>query len=121
MTLTFYKAITFEKIVKAENIGDFAVRCDQYGNWVLDITYFDDDIEQDITDCMLLCEASDNTNPWTDLIMIREDGESMEIRASDNMIKMLSIATECTLKDVQYKEVKLNQNSLYGKAVAEMI
>lgn len=98
MTLTFYKALTFEKIVKVENIWDFGVRDDHYGNWVLDYTYFDDGIEQDISDCMLLCEASDS-NPWTDLIMIKEDGESMEIKASDNIIKILSIATECALKD----------------------
>lgn len=115
MTLTFYKALTFEKIVKTENVEDFTVIYDHCGNWVLDITYFDDDIEQDINDCMLLSEASDNTNPWTDLIMIREDVDSMEIKASDNMIKMLSIAAECALKAVQYKEFKTKSNSLYGK------
>lgn len=120
MTLTFYKALTFEKIVKAENVEDFAVRDDHYGNWVLDITYFDDDIEQDISDSMILCDASDE-NPWTDLIMIAENEEHMEIRASDNMIKLLSIAAECALKAVQYKEFKTNSNSLYGKAVTGMI
>lgn len=120
MTLTFYKALTFEKIAKAENVEDFAVRDDRYGNWVLDITYFDDDIEQDISDSMILCEASDE-NPWTDLIMITENEEHMEIRASDNMIKLLSIAAECALKAVQYKEFKTNSNSLYGKAVTGMI
>lgn len=120
MTLTFYKALTFEKIVKAENVEDFAVRDDHCGNWVLDITYFDDDIEQDISDSMILCDAS-NENPWTDLIMITENEEHMEIKASDNMIKMLSIAAECALKAVQYKEFKTNSNSLYGKAVTGMI
>lgn len=120
MTVTFYKALTFEKIVKAENVEDFAVRDDHYGNWVLDITYFDDDIEQDISDSMILCDASDE-NPWTDLIMITENEEHMEIKASDNMIKMLSIAAECALKAVQYKEFKTNSNSLYGKAVTGMI
>lgn len=120
MTLIFYKALTFEKIVKAVNVEDFAVRDDHYGNWVLDITYFDDDIEQDISDSMILCDASDE-NPWTDLIMIKENEEHLEIRASDNMIKMLSIAAEGDLKVVQYKEFKTNSNSLYGKAVTEMI
>lgn len=103
MTLTFYTALTFEKIVKAENVEDFAVRDDHYGNWVLDITYFDDGIEQDISDSMILCDASDE-NPWTDLIMITENEEHMEIKASDNMIKLLSIAAECALKAVQYME-----------------
>lgn len=120
MTLTFYTALTFEKIVKAENVEDFAVRDDHYGNWVLDITYFDDDIEQDISDSMILCDASDE-NPWTDLIMIAENEEHMEIKASDNMIKLLSIAAECALKAVQYKEFKTNSGSLYGKAVTGMI
>lgn len=120
MTLTFYTALTFDKIVKAENVEDFAVRNDHDGNWVLDITYFDDDIEQDISDSMILCDASDE-NPWTDLIMIAENEEHMEIRASDNMIKLLSIAAECALKAVQYKEFKTNSNSLYGKAVTGMI
>lgn len=120
MTLIFYKALTFEKIVKAVNVEDFAVRDDHYGNWVLDITYFDDDIERDINDSMILCEASDE-NPWTDLIMVCENEEHLDIKASDNMIKMLSIAAECALKAVQYKEFKTKSNSLYGKAVTEMI
>lgn len=120
MTLTFYKALTSEKIVRCENVEDFAVRDDHYGNWLLDITYFDDDIEQDISDSMILCEASDE-NPWTDLIMIAENEEHLEIKASDNMIKILSIAAECALKAVQYKEFKTKSGSLYGKAVTEMI
>lgn len=91
MTLTFYKALTFELIVKAENIWDFTVIYDHFGHWVLNITYFDDDIEQDITDSMLLCEASDK-NPWTDLIMIKEDEDSLEIRASEDIIKKISEA-----------------------------
>lgn len=91
MTLTFYKALTFELIVKAVNVEDFALRDDHYGNWVLDITYFDDDIEQDISDSMILCDASDE-NPWTDLITIKEDEESMEIRASEDIMKKISEA-----------------------------
>lgn len=97
MTLTFYKALTGEKIVRAENIWDFAIRDDRFGNWILDITYFDDDIEQDITDCMILCEASDEY-PWTDLIMIKEYDELIEIRASEENIKMLSAAAADRLK-----------------------
>ncbi|MBP5433401.1 hypothetical protein [Ruminococcus sp.] len=104
MTLTFYKALTSEKIVKAENVWDFAIRDDHYGNWILDITYYDDGIEQDINDSMILCEASDE-HPWTDLIMIKEDDELIEIRASEEAIK----------------NCKTKLNSLYGKSVHEMI
>lgn len=91
MIITFYKALTSEKIVRCENVEDLAVRDDHYGNWVLDITYFDDDIEQDINDSMILCEASDG-DPWTDLIMITEKDELIEIRASEENIKKLSVA-----------------------------
>lgn len=104
MTITFYKALTSEKIVRCENVEDFALRDDHYGNWVLDITYFDDDIEQDINDSMILCEASDE-NPWTDLIMITEKEELIEIRASEEAIK----------------NCKTKLNSLYGKTVREMM
>lgn len=86
MTLTFYKALTFEKIVKAENVEDFAVRDDHDGNWVLDITYFYDSNEQDISDSMILCDASDE-NPWTDLIMVCENEEHLDIKASEDIIK----------------------------------
>lgn len=91
MTLTFYTALTFDKIVKAENVEDFAVRDDHCGNWVLDITYFDDSAEADISDSMILCESSDE-NPWSDLITIKEDEESMEIRASEDIMKKISEA-----------------------------
>lgn len=124
MTLTFYTALTFDKIVKAENVENFAVRDDHYGNWVLDITYFDDDIEQDISDSMILCDASDE-NPWTDLIMIKEDDKHMEIRASEDIMKDLSEAAESHMRykftKIRYKNCKTELNSLYGKAVTEMI
>lgn len=120
MTITFYKALTSEKIVKCENVEDFAVRDDHYGNWVLDITYFDDDIEQDINDSMILCEASDE-NPWTDLIMIAEKEELIEIRASEEAIEKFSTAAVSAIKDIQYKNCKTKLNSLYGQTVREMI
>ena len=122
MTLTFYRALTFEKIVKAVNVEDFAVRDDHYGNWVLDITYFNDSIEQDISDSMILCDASDE-NPWTDLILFTEDDERLEIRASEDNIKMLSAAAAYRLKcrAGKYEHCKTKLNSLYGKTVAEMI
>lgn len=104
MKIEVFKALTSEKIVRCENVEDFAIRDDHYGNWVLDITYFDDDIEQDISDCMILCEASDG-NPWTDLILITEKDELLEIRASEEVIK----------------NCKTKLNSLYGKTVNDMI
>lgn len=104
MKIEVFKALTSEKIVRCENVEDFAIRDDHCGNWVLDITYFDDDIEQDIRDCMILCEASDE-NPWTDLILITEKDELLEIRASEEAIK----------------NCKTKLNSLYGKTVTDMI
>lgn len=89
MTLTFFKALTHEKIVRCKNVEDFALRDDHYGNWVLDITYFDDTAEHDINDSMILCESSDE-NPWTDLIMISEKEEHLEIRASEDIIKTIT-------------------------------
>lgn len=112
MKIEVLKALTSEKIVRCENVEDFAIRDDHYGNWVLDITYFDDDIEQDISDSMILCEASDE-NPWTDLILITEDEERLEIRASEDNIKMLSAVVLTSL-------CKTKLNSLYGKTVTEM-
>ncbi len=124
MTLTFYKALTFEKIVKAENVEDFAVRDDHNGNWVLDITYFDDDIEQDISDSMILCDASDE-NPWTDLIMVCENEEHLDIKASEDIIKEFLGDVESYLiykfTKIRYKDCKTKLSSLYGKTVTEMI
>lgn len=104
MKIEVLKALTSEKIVRCENVEDFAIRDDHCGNWVLDITCFDDDTEQDISDSMILCEASDE-NPWTDLILITEKEESLEIRASEDIIKKLC---------------KTKLNSLYGKTVTDM-
>lgn len=104
MKIEVLKALTSEKIVRCENVENFAIRDDHYGNWVLDITYFDDDTEQDISDSMILCDASDE-NPWTDLILITEKEESLEIRASEDIIKKLC---------------KTKLNSLYGNTVIEM-
>lgn len=121
MKIEVFKALTSEKIVRCENVEDFAIRDDHYGNWVLDITYFDDDIEQDISDSMILCELSDE-NPWTDLILFTEDEEHMEIRASEDNIKMLSAAAAYRLKcrAGKYEPCKTKLNSLYGKTVTEM-
>ena len=104
MKIEVFQALTSEKIVSYENVEDLAIRDDHDGSWVLDITYFDDDIEQDISDSMILCEVSDE-NPWTDLILITEKEECLEIRASEDSIKKLC---------------KTNLNSLYGKTVTEM-
>lgn len=112
MKIEVFKALTSEKIARCENVEDFAIRDDHYGNWVLDITWFDDDIEQDISDSMILREASDE-NPWTDLIMITEKEESLEIRASEDIIKKLSAVVLTSL-------CKTKLNSLYGKTVIDM-
>ena len=122
MKIEVFKALTSEKIVRCENVEDFAIRDDHYGNWVLDITYFDDDIEQDISDCMILCEASDE-NPFTDLILITEDEERLEIRASEENIKTFSAAAAFGLKcrTTKYERCKAKLNSLYGKTVTDMI
>lgn len=112
MKIEVFKALTSEKIVRCENVEDFTIRDDHYGNWVLDITYFDDDIEQDISDSMILCKASDE-NPWTDLILFTEDDERLEIRASEDNIKKLSAVVLTSL-------CKTKLNSLYGKTVIEM-
>lgn len=122
MKIEVFKALTSEKIVRCENVEDFAIRDDHYGNWVLDITYFDDDIEPDISDCMILCEASDE-NPWTDLILITEKDELLEIRASEENIKMLSAAAAYRLKcrTNKYEHCKAKLNNLYGKTVTDMI
>lgn len=121
MKIEVFKALTSEKIVRCENVEDFAIRDDHYGNWVLDITYFDDDIEQDISDSMILCEASDE-NPWTDLILITEKDESLEIRASEDNTKRLSAAVAHRLKCKagMYEHFKTNLSSLYGKTVTDI-
>ena len=111
-TVTLYDAKTFNEIATANDVYDFSLRHSnksaeifadsEGGEWVLDIWYYDEeDSERDRTDSMTLCKASCR-DPWTDLIMITKDDEHMDIRASDNMIKMLSIVAECALKVKQF-------------------
>ena len=62
---------TAELLVTASNVIDWKIyKVDD--NWCLGITYFDEDIEQDIRDAMTLCPASsdkwkdDLTAQWTE-------------------------------------------------------
>lgn len=59
---------TKELLLTASNVTEWQIyKVD--GHWVLGITYFDEDIEQDIRDAMKLCEAS--SDKWKDDLTVQ--------------------------------------------------
>lgn len=62
---------TKELLLTASNVIEWKIY-KVNSRWVLGITYFDEDVEQDIRDAMTLCEASsdkwkdDLTAQWTE-------------------------------------------------------
>jgi hypothetical protein len=59
---------TKELLVTASNVTEWKIyKVD--GKWCLGITYFDEDIEQDIRDAMTLCDAS--SDKWKDDLTVQ--------------------------------------------------
>lgn len=54
---------TGETLVTCMNVTEFTIN-QLDSHWILHITYFDEDIEQDIRDSMRLCEAA--SKKWKD-------------------------------------------------------
>lgn len=59
---------TKELLLTASNVIEWQI-CKTKGHWILGITYFDEDIEQDIRDAMTLCDAT--SEKWKDDLTVQ--------------------------------------------------
>lgn len=61
---------TKELLVTASNVIEWSIHKDmKTSQWILNITYFDEEIEQDIRDAMTLCAAS--SDKWKDDLTVQ--------------------------------------------------
>lgn len=75
-------------ICEAKDVNDFSItKHDE--SWVLNIEYFDESIEQDVRDCMVLCEASGN-DAWKDLLITKLDEGHFDVMSSSDMLGKIS-------------------------------
>lgn len=75
-------------ICEVNDVNDFAIR--KYDkSWVLDVDYFDEGIEQDMSDSMILCKASGD-DAWKDLLITRLDEGHFDVMTSSDMLKKIS-------------------------------
>lgn len=75
-------------ICEAKDVTDFSIRKHDE-SWVLDLEYFDESIEQDIRDCMILCEASGD-DAWKDLLITKFDEGHFDVMSSSDMLSKIS-------------------------------
>ena len=73
--LTVKNRHTDEVIVTASHVIEWSIHKDvKPSQWILNIMYFDEGIEQDIRDAMALCEAS--SKKWKDDLTVMWSDEA---------------------------------------------
>lgn len=80
MTLEVYSAKTFDRICHCPDVEEFNIY--KVGDkWVLGIEYFDEAIEQDVTDTMILCEAP-TEEAFDEIFVLKTSGDITELFSS---------------------------------------
>lgn len=119
MIIEVYNAHTLEKIVTADCEEECISRSE--GNWILNITYYDEVAEEDITDSMILTEATSH-DALDDLIIIQYTAGHIEIFTNEDYSDSLKAArSEFIINALKMQLVKCRSASMYGKSVKEGI
>lgn len=88
MTLEVYSAKTFKLICKCPDVNEFSIYKSR-NNWVLGIEFFDDALEQDSADAMILCEAP-TEEAFDEIFVVKTSGENSEFFGSERTKERLN-------------------------------
>lgn len=88
MILEVYNAKTFDRICCCPDVEEFNIyKVDN--NWILGIEYFDEAIEQDVTDTMILCKAPTD-EAFDEIFVLKTSGDITEFIGSERTKKRLN-------------------------------
>ena len=89
MTLEVYNAKTFDRICYCPDVNEFSIYKVR-NNWVLGIEFFNNALEQDSADAMILCEAP-TEEAFDEIFVLKTSGDITELFSSERTRERLKM------------------------------